>query len=82
MTGNLCTLDGNTVDADVGTDECTPSQRSRPTISYAIRGLSTLMSNWEDPHYFTAAFPTLFPTGIGGHQDKRTVLVSLAAFAE
>lgn len=82
MTGNPCAVDGNTVDTDVGTDERTPSQRSMPTISYAIRGQSTLLSNWEDPHYFTAAFPTLFPTGIGGHQDKRTVPVSLAAFAE
>ena len=42
MTGNLCVLDRNTVDADagadVGTDEHTLSQRSIPTISYAIRG--------------------------------------------
>jgi hypothetical protein len=53
-----------------------------PTISYAIRGQSALMNSWEDPRYFTAAFPTLFPTGTGGHQDKRTVPVSLAAFAE
>ncbi|KAH9203429.1 hypothetical protein DL95DRAFT_321422, partial [Leptodontidium sp. 2 PMI_412] len=40
------------------------------------------MNNWEDPHYFTAAFPTLFPEGIGGHQDQRAVPVSLMAFAE
>jgi hypothetical protein len=55
---------------------------SMPTISYAIRGQSALMNSWEDPRYFTAAFPTLFPTGIGGHQDKRKVPVSLAAFAD
>jgi hypothetical protein len=53
-----------------------------PTISYAVRGQSALMNNWEDPHYFTAAFPTLFPEGIGGHQDQRAVPVSLMAFAE
>ena len=37
-------------------------QRDEPMISYAIRGQATLMSSWEDPHYFTGAFPTLFPT--------------------
>jgi hypothetical protein len=52
------------------------------TISYAIRGRSTLMNNWEDPYYFTAAFPTLFPEGIGGHQDQRPIPISLMAFAE
>lgn len=60
-----------------------PARRgAMPTISYAIRGQSALMNSWEDPHYFTAAFPTLFPTGVGGHQDKRAVAVSLRAFAE
>jgi hypothetical protein len=41
-----------------------------------------MVNNWEDPYYFTAAFPTLFPSGIGGHQDERIVPVSLTAFAE
>jgi hypothetical protein len=72
----------STPDADDTTDEHRPGHGSIPTISYAIRGQSTLMSHWEDPHYFTAAFPTLFPTGTGGHQDHRTVPVSLTAFAE
>ena len=53
-----------------------------PTIFYAVRGQSALMNSWEDPRYFIAAFPTLFPTGKGGHQDKRKHPVSLAAFAE
>ncbi|KAH8587824.1 hypothetical protein B0O99DRAFT_640674, partial [Bisporella sp. PMI_857] len=44
-----------------------------PTISYAVRGQSALMNNREQPYFFTAAFPTLFPTGTGGHQDERTV---------
>jgi hypothetical protein len=67
------------------TDDTADERKRRPeipTISYAVRGKSALMSNWEDPHYFTAAFPTLFPRGIGGHQDQRTVPVSLMAFAE
>jgi len=60
-----------------------PGRReAMPTISYAIRGQSALMNSWEDPHYFTAAFSTLFPTGAGGHQDKRAVAVSLGAFTE
>ena len=63
--------------------DCLDSRRgTMPTISYAIRGQSALMNNWEDSCYFTGAFPTLFPTGTGGHQDKRAVPVSLAAFVE
>jgi hypothetical protein len=57
-------------------------QGNTPMISYAIRGQATLMSNWEDPHYFTGAFPTLFPSGLGGHLDKRQMAVSLEAFAQ
>ena len=57
-------------------------QRDLPTISYAIHGQATLMSSWEDPHYFTGAFPTLFPNGLGGHQDQRPIPVSLNAFAQ
>jgi hypothetical protein len=61
-------------------DEHRHRQREAPLISYAIRGQATLMNSWEDPHYFTGAFPTLFPKGLGGHQDKRPVAVSLDAF--
>ncbi len=57
-------------------------QRDLPTISYAIRGQATLMNSWEDPNYFTGAFPTLFPNGLGGHQDQRPISVSLPAFAK
>src|SRR5947209_3292826 len=63
-------------------EEHRPKQRDVPLISYAIRGQATLMSSWADPHYFTGAFPTLFPSGIGGHQDKRPVTLSLEAFAK
>jgi hypothetical protein len=57
-------------------------QNHLPTISYAIHGQATLMSGWENPHYFTGAFPTLFPSGHGGHLDKRPIPVSLTAFAQ
>src|SRR5947207_2627258 len=57
-------------------------QRDEPMISYAIRGQVTLMSNWEDPYYFTGAFPTLFPTGLGGHKEQRPLVISLEAFVK
>jgi len=57
-------------------------QRNLPTISYATHGQGKLMSNWNAPHYFTGAFPTLFPNGIGGHLDERPIPVSLDAFAQ
>jgi hypothetical protein len=53
-----------------------------PTISYGVRGQPVLMNHWDDAHYFTSAFPTLFPNGIGGHKDQRPIVVSLEAFAE
>ncbi|KAF5857657.1 hypothetical protein ETB97_005478 [Aspergillus alliaceus] len=58
------------------------SHRKMPVISYTIHGEATLVDHWTDPHYFTAAFPTLFPTGIGGHLDERNIPVSLGAFAD
>lgn len=53
-----------------------------PAISYRTRALVPLMDHWLDPHYFTAAFPTLFPNGIGGHLNERIIPVSLSSFAE
>jgi hypothetical protein len=89
----LGVVTGNTrwVDESDDTDQAVDSsdehdhehrQRNLPTITYTIRGQATLMNNWEDPHYFTGAFPTLFPNGIGGHLDKRPIAVSLNAFAQ
>ena len=37
-------------------------QRDEPMIFYAICGQVILMSSWEDSHYFTDTFLTLFPT--------------------
>ena len=48
--------------ADDVPEEPQHRRRDEAMISYAIRGQATLMSSWEDPHYFTGAFPTLFPT--------------------
>ena len=59
-----------------------PDQRNMPTISYSIQGQAVLLNHWEDPRYFTGAFPTLFPRGTGGHLDNREAPVSLMAYAE
>lgn len=53
-----------------------------PAISYTIHGTATLLNHWTDPSYFTAAFPTLFPNGTGGHLEDRDIPVSLDAFAQ
>jgi hypothetical protein len=53
-----------------------------PNLSYRIRGHATLVDYWNDPTYFTAAFPTLFPHGIGGHLEDRPFAISIASFAE
>jgi hypothetical protein len=58
------------------------NRQKLPSISYAIHGKTSLLNHWVDPSYFTSAFPTLFPTGIGGHLEKRPAPVSLVAFAE
>ena len=55
--------------------------------SYHIRYRSntesiTLSNVWDDPLYFTAAFPTLYPTGVGGHLDNRPIKVSLEAMGK
>jgi hypothetical protein len=59
------------------------SQSARiPALRYAIQGQAILLSHWEDTHYFLSAFPTLFPTGVGGHLDNRPIPVSPAAYAD
>ena len=47
-----------------------------------MRGQISLLDQWTDPRYSTAAFPTLFPTGIGGHLEDRPFPVSLGSFME
>lgn len=66
------------------TNNATPlygTQRRTPVIEYGVPGQTSLLNQWQDPHYFTSAFPTLFPMGSGGHMDDRFVPVSLVAFA-
>jgi hypothetical protein len=66
-----------------GTDNDRSSEQGSNYISYGIRSDRSVLSNvWEDPLHFTSAFPTLFPTGTGGHLDERAVKVSLEAFGK
>jgi hypothetical protein len=64
-----------------------PEHPSRPGetsnyIRYGCTDSTALSNSWEDPQYFATAFPTLFPTGLGGHLDERSVKVSLEAFGK
>ncbi|KAJ5111789.1 hypothetical protein NUU61_001419 [Penicillium alfredii] len=64
------------------TDSRSFPSRHIPAISYKTHDYVALMDHWSDPHYYTAAFPTLFPQGVGGHLNKRVIPVSLSSFAE
>jgi len=71
-----------TLSPEEDTSQNSQQRNKIPMISYAICGQATLMSSWEAHHYFTGAFPTLFPKGFGGHLDTRPSKVSLEAFAQ
>jgi hypothetical protein len=77
-TSNM-TDDNNTINST----ENPSSKNSSNYIRYSLhRGSSTLASAWKDPLYFTTAFPTLFPKGLGGHLNDLPLKVSLEAFAQ
>jgi hypothetical protein len=63
-------------------DNSPMASQTIPVIKYTIRGQATLLNHWQYSRYFLAAFPTLFPMGVGGHLDDRPVPVSAAAFAD
>lgn len=69
-----------------GEAEITGTHSPVPHISYKTPQELPLMNSFTDPVYFTAAFPTLFPFGIGGHlgdaKGSRPEEVSLKAFAK
>ena len=81
VTGNTSQADTTRAAAEDNPDDLGHGHREVPVISYSIRGQAALMNSWENPHYFTGAFPTLFPNGLGGHRDQRPKAVSLSAFA-
>lgn len=69
---------------DEDNDEA-PDDGRPPHISYKTSQDLPLMNSFTEPDYFTAAFPTLFPFGIGGHlgdaNGNRPETISLKAFA-
>ena len=75
---------------DVSDEEDTDTEPQHPNrpgetsnyIRYDFTKSTTLSNSWEDPQYLTTSFPTLFPTGLGGHLDERSVKVSLEAFGK
>jgi hypothetical protein len=77
-----CEMRPEGIPADqMGQSHSSDSPHHRPVIEYCIQGQALLLNQWQDHHYFTSAFPTLFPTGEGGHLENRETPVSLAAFA-
>ena len=46
-------------------------------VFYYNRSPLVPLNDWEDPHFFTASFPCLFPFGIGGHLEQRKGPISL-----
>ncbi|KAJ5195491.1 uncharacterized protein N7498_008929 [Penicillium cinerascens] len=54
----------------------------RRLLNALLNGYATLVDHWDNPTYFTTAFLTLFPFGIGGHLENRLFTVSLSSFAQ
>ncbi|KAN0069377.1 hypothetical protein V8E54_012392 [Elaphomyces granulatus] len=84
-------LDSDIEDIDAVTGEdATEMEQQHPNnpgetsnyIRYDFTNSTSLSNSWEDRQYFTTAFPTLFPTGLGGHLDVRPVKVSLEALGK
>ncbi len=57
-------------------------EKTEPLIVYNANGYPTCLNDWGDEHYFTRAFPTLFPFGDGGHLVKRKTAISLQVWAK
>jgi Domain of unknown function (DUF6570) len=71
---------------DEDNDQALDDYTRPPHISYKTSQDLPLINSFTDPDYFTAAFPTLFPFGIGGHlgdaNGNRPETISLKAFAK
>ncbi|WP_375449087.1 DUF6570 domain-containing protein [uncultured Nostoc sp.] len=57
-----------------------------PVLTYQSRGYVKPLNDWDNPDFFTAAFPTLFPFGVSGHLTKKDepgrIRVSLQSWAK
>jgi hypothetical protein len=77
--------DNDPIDVGGDDEEISDNNSCMLYISYKTAQHLPAMSAFTDPDYFTAAFPTLFPFGVGGHLGDANGLcpeeVSLKAFA-
>ena len=62
------------------------SASDSPILTYECKGHPILLNDWDNSDFFTAAFPTLFPFGVGGHiikkDESRQTIVSLQPWAK
>ncbi len=60
----------------------TPDPPRSDIVTFRPRGQPVPLNNWENPHYFTSAFPCLFPFGTGDHLEQRKGPMSLETWAK
>lgn len=57
-----------------------------PVLTYQSRDYVKPLNDWDNPDFFTAAFPTLFPFGVGGYLTKKDepgqIRISLQSWAK
>ena len=53
------------------------SEKTKPLIVYNANGHPICLNNWEDKHYFTGVFLTLFLFGDSKHLAKHKTAISL-----
>jgi hypothetical protein len=47
---------------------------------FAVKSGSVPISAWDNPEFWTLAFPTLFPYGVGGLDEKKTSIETWSRF--
>jgi hypothetical protein len=81
----LSDIDSDLLDEVGGIGSGSDNPLRLPHVSYKTAHDLPLINSFTDPDYFTGAFPTLFPFGIGGHlgdlNGNRPEKVSLQTFA-
>jgi hypothetical protein len=81
----LLDIDPDLLDDVGGISSSSDNPPLLPHVSYKTAHDQPLINSFTDPDYFTGAFPTLFPFGIGGHSGdlngNRPEKVSLQTFA-
>ncbi len=57
-------------------------EKTEPLIIYSANSHPTYLNDWEDEHYFTGAFPTMFPFGDNRHLAKCKTAISLQVWVK